>query len=292
VVRTSDRMFPYRCLQCDTRLTEGALPDVVIVQPEEVEEIETAQNTDDAVEATWTTAPVDYDGFGTMTIDGNVGMHCDKPLRKVTTPRRHVQWQRDRYGSGLHAALDEAGWGELRVSPGFCRENGNENLMDRPDYQAFIAETAAELAALPTAIGSMAPKVPAPTSTAAAELIAMIPDEDQASLAPRLTVLPALTSTDPRVQYLYDLIPQGEAAILEELRRGKVRVHLPKAPRAPRPTTGSGVRGFQVDDATIALVRTRVAGGGISQTALAKELGLGKMTVNGIVRKVGAYANR
>ena len=55
--------------------------------------------------STYTTAPVDYDGFGTETV-AVVGTFDKKPLRHVETPVEHVEWQRMRYGSGLHCALD------------------------------------------------------------------------------------------------------------------------------------------------------------------------------------------
>jgi hypothetical protein len=290
VIRTMDRMFPYRCLQCDTRLTEGALPNVVIVQPEdtgepeETGEPETDQDTDEAVETTWTTAPVDYDGFGTVTIDDGVALHCGKFLREVATPRRHVQWQRDRYGSGLHVALDEAAWDELRGSPGFLRENGSEPFAGRADYQDLIADATAELAALPTAIGSMAPKIPAPMSTAAAELVAMVPEDDQAALAARLTVLPALTSTDPRVQYLYDLMPQGEAAILEALRTVRLKVHLPRTRTERQARTGQAASSRKMDPEKARDYRARRAAGE-SQASLVAFFGISKTLAGNIERR-------
>jgi len=58
---------------------------------------------------TITDAPEAYDGFGTETVEllgkldrnGNV-------VRLVRTPARHAQWQRMRYGSGLHLSLDQS----------------------------------------------------------------------------------------------------------------------------------------------------------------------------------------
>jgi len=43
-----------------------------------------------------TTAPKDYDGFGTFTINA-IG-----PKRWVLIEQEHFTWQTQRYGSGLH----------------------------------------------------------------------------------------------------------------------------------------------------------------------------------------------
>jgi hypothetical protein len=59
-----------------------------------------------ALATTYTTAPADYDGFGSETVRV-LGCFNDKPLRQVETPLEHVQWQRDRYGSGLYPAFTE-----------------------------------------------------------------------------------------------------------------------------------------------------------------------------------------
>jgi hypothetical protein len=50
-----------------------------------------------------TTAPVDYDGFGTFTI------HAHSPQRWVLIEQEHVTWQTQRYASGLypHKIFDE-----------------------------------------------------------------------------------------------------------------------------------------------------------------------------------------
>lgn len=63
--------------------------------------------------ATYTTAEEAYDGFGTTTIDVVGRSKNGKTIRKVHTPEPHVRWQRMRYGSGLHMALDEAGYRDL-----------------------------------------------------------------------------------------------------------------------------------------------------------------------------------
>ena len=53
-----------------------------------------------------TDSPIAYDGFGTLeiysaTIDG-------KPHRYVLVDVEHLEWQKGRYGSGLHSAEDIA----------------------------------------------------------------------------------------------------------------------------------------------------------------------------------------
>jgi hypothetical protein len=52
---------------------------------------------------TYTTAPEDYDGFGSATL-GVVGTLAGQPIRQVATPVAHLTWQRNRYGSGLYPA--------------------------------------------------------------------------------------------------------------------------------------------------------------------------------------------
>lgn len=80
------------------------------------------------VALTYTTAPRAYDGFGTEEL-GIVGTLNGTPLRKVETPVEHVQWQRGRYGSGMHPAYDEAAF---------------LDLLDRPWYIALVEEASHE----------------------------------------------------------------------------------------------------------------------------------------------------
>lgn len=73
---------------------------------------------------TYTTAEEAYDGFGTQT-EAIVGKtDRGKTIRKVTTPARHVNWQRMRYGSGLHMAIDETEFQKL-VDYGMVTLEGN-----------------------------------------------------------------------------------------------------------------------------------------------------------------------
>lgn len=70
-------------------------------------------------EQRYTTAPVDYDGFGTRD-RGVAGYDGDKPVRLVEIDPRHLEWQTGRYGSGLHAALTRSQWDGL-VRAGLAR---------------------------------------------------------------------------------------------------------------------------------------------------------------------------
>ena len=54
----------------------------------------------------WTTAPSDYDGFGSETIEA-CGDYHGKGLRRVMIDPTYVLWQTGRYGSGLHPAWEE-----------------------------------------------------------------------------------------------------------------------------------------------------------------------------------------
>lgn len=54
----------------------------------------------------WTTAPEDYDWFGTTTLE-HCGEWRGKKLRKAAADPQYVESQRDRYASGLHGSWDE-----------------------------------------------------------------------------------------------------------------------------------------------------------------------------------------
>jgi hypothetical protein len=62
---------------------------------------------------TYTTAPAEYDGFGTR-IEQVMGTYNGHIVRRVTTPERHVRWQRDRYGSGLFSSWSEQDWQQVQ----------------------------------------------------------------------------------------------------------------------------------------------------------------------------------
>jgi hypothetical protein len=54
----------------------------------------------------WTTAPSDYDWFGTATV-ADAGTWCGKPLREVLIDPHELRGQEERYGSGLHGSWAE-----------------------------------------------------------------------------------------------------------------------------------------------------------------------------------------
>lgn len=62
---------------------------------------------------TYTTAPKDYDSWGTHTVAVAGTTDNGKTVRKVASPPNYVEWQRDRYSSGLHMAVDETEWQKL-----------------------------------------------------------------------------------------------------------------------------------------------------------------------------------
>ena len=62
---------------------------------------------------TYTDAPTDYDGFGTTTVREVGRTTRGATVRLVSTPPEHMQWQRDRYASGLHLYADENRWSEI-----------------------------------------------------------------------------------------------------------------------------------------------------------------------------------
>lgn len=57
----------------------------------------------------WTTAPADYDGWGTVTLDAEAGTtDRGQVIRKVLIDPRHWDWHMQRYGSGNYVGLSEA----------------------------------------------------------------------------------------------------------------------------------------------------------------------------------------
>jgi hypothetical protein len=65
---------------------------------------------------TYTDAPRDYDGFQSFTVyevglvDSPMGF---RPVRKVSTPDEHAQWQRTRYASGGYLSASQAEMAKL-----------------------------------------------------------------------------------------------------------------------------------------------------------------------------------
>lgn len=54
----------------------------------------------------YTTAPKDYDGFGTIDC-GVIAKDGEKDVRWVRIDQDHLAWQEARYASGMHCCLDE-----------------------------------------------------------------------------------------------------------------------------------------------------------------------------------------
>lgn len=84
----------------------------------------------------WTTAPADYDTFGTETVD-SAGEWFGRELRKVIAHPHHADYQRDRYGSGLHGSWTE----DPRVAQ--AEEKAKRERWAREDAERSEARTAA-----------------------------------------------------------------------------------------------------------------------------------------------------
>ena len=96
----------------------------------------------------WTTAPDDYDTFGTETIpaaDGapHEGEYHGKALRRIMMDPRHRNYQADRYASGLHATWTE----DPRIVDAAAAKRAAKN---KADQEAREAKRAAGLVWLTT----------------------------------------------------------------------------------------------------------------------------------------------
>ena len=69
----------------------------------------------------YTTAPADYDGFGTITDDIAGHDKHGKQVRRVTVDPAYLNWQVMRYTSGLYMAADETEWQKL-VQYQLCKQ--------------------------------------------------------------------------------------------------------------------------------------------------------------------------
>ena len=61
----------------------------------------------------YTTAPVEYDGFGTLTICVVGILDGKKPVRKISCQAQHVRWQEARNGSGMHPTFTPEEFAEV-----------------------------------------------------------------------------------------------------------------------------------------------------------------------------------
>ncbi len=79
----------------------------------------------------YTSAPSDYDGFGTATWEdlGEMEVGGRKmPLRQVAILPEHQQWQKERYASGLHLVMDEAQYQQWRDAGWISEPAGAESV--------------------------------------------------------------------------------------------------------------------------------------------------------------------
>jgi hypothetical protein len=57
----------------------------------------------------YTTAPANYDGFGTVEMEADAGEdNRGLTIRKVAVQHEHLDWQMARYASGLHGVVTAA----------------------------------------------------------------------------------------------------------------------------------------------------------------------------------------
>lgn len=70
-------------------------------------------------ETRYTTAPIDYDGFGTRTVFPDCGSDSGKTIRQVAIHAEHLQWQETRYSSGMHASWKPEDFDRMRAAPWF-----------------------------------------------------------------------------------------------------------------------------------------------------------------------------
>ncbi len=79
----------------------------------------------------WTTAPADYDGFGTESVEGPFEWE-GRPLRRVLIDPSYFNWQTGRYGSGGHGDWDEdPRVTEARIKETLAREQAEREARER-----------------------------------------------------------------------------------------------------------------------------------------------------------------
>jgi hypothetical protein len=83
----------------------------------------------------WTTAPADYDGFGTETIAID-GEWYGKPLRRIVVDPDYVNYQTARNDSGLHPTWEE----DPRIAEAKAKERLEKDRAERAAYDAKRAE--------------------------------------------------------------------------------------------------------------------------------------------------------
>lgn len=80
----------------------------------------------------WTTAPTDYDWFGTETLEIVPEQWRGRTLRKVVADPNYANGQADRYGSGCHMVSDE----DPRVADARATERRERDDRERAEHAA------------------------------------------------------------------------------------------------------------------------------------------------------------
>jgi hypothetical protein len=208
---------------------------------------------------TYTTAPAEYDGFGTR-IAQVMGTYNGHVIRRVTTPERHVRWQRDRYGSGLFSSWSEQDWQQVQGEMWFQKQ-----FIPAPGGAPVCADPVKEGAeTMPTTPKGTARKMTATRkrATRKARPRAQVPVQvDTETLAPGgAGALDQSTSTedwllqgqqpmnedDPRQEGpVFTLVPSPElAALTQELEEARAHLMTPEeeiALASDRETTDGSV---------------------------------------------------
>lgn len=266
---------------CATALDEGEIPDVQEAPEQQVE-----PEPQDVAAVALPPLKICTHAEVIRTSDRRLPYRCitcDTTLTRGALPDVFTVADAD---DVLPSTPDEPRLEDVEVLPTLVEAVPKEDTAGREEssYRATLVEDLkqqmAEETPYETSIGSMA-----------RPSVSVLPPTEQ---GPDTT-----QDTPPRrraaqIAYLRELCTQDDDAIERALECARVQVHLP---RVKKDTTTGGIprlarREYSLDEALIATVRSRIAAGGISQTALAHELGLGKMTVNYIVRRVGPFAAR
>lgn len=74
-----------------------------------------------------TTAPIEYDGFGTITLDADTGSINGRTLRAVRICKKHREWQTSRYLSGLQESIEPV-WYEKWLANGMIKSSAQSQI--------------------------------------------------------------------------------------------------------------------------------------------------------------------
>ena len=246
----------------------------------------------------YTTAPDDYDGFGARTeqIVGDVGTNgSTRTYRKVSIPDEHVQWYRNRCGSGLHNNHTEHEWWEMlgqeyffkkfRPVPGYALPPRPATPTPKTADGTLLAcaNCGAKEATLTKCRCSMCaswweknhaerrvgtPGQPLPPAKDSANVPqASVPPSagtkkqeaaKREAPAPQ-TPPPPVASVFPlsdKLNYLKALITEGDDAVLAALKKTTITVKLPKAQATPRAPRPAGLPGGPKAKLSLEIART------------------------------------